>query len=269
MIHGARAWLRLTLGLLLTPISVALAVQLLPPLVVSDGLAALIAFSGAVAVALSGLAVSATAIVSLRVALSIAGAAAAVLVALALWGSSSYASLVVVDSALVGLAWGLGASLGRRVQHASHLFPACVVAASADVVSLLSPEGPSHAIVRDERALSVLAMGFPVPGCSAVAPALGVGDLLFIAFVLGVAIAHGVGYGRAIGCVVAGVALAGYASARLAVAVPALVPIAAVTIVGLPGIRRLRAADRTAAHASMAIAVSLAVATMARTALGL
>jgi hypothetical protein len=155
------------------------------------------------------------------------------------------------------------------VQHASHLFPACVVAASADVVSLLSPEGPSHAIARNERALSVLAMGFPVPGTSAFAPVLGIGDLLFVAFVLGVVRAHGLSYARAIGCVVAGIAIAGLAAARLRVAVPALVPIAAATILGMPTIRRLRPADRTAAQASMAIAVSLLVATLARTALGL
>ncbi len=177
-------------------------------------------------------------------------------------------ALVAVHSALVCLAWGLGASLGRSVQHATHLFPACVVAASADVVSLVSPEGPSHAVANSERALSVLAMWFPVPGSSAVAPALGVGDLLFMAFVLGVASTHGLGVLRAVGCCALGVAAAGFAAASLGVAVPALVPIAVATVIGLPSIRRLRAVDRRAAQWSMLIAASVALATIARRALG-
>lgn len=268
MNHGLRARLRLTAGLALTPISLTLAAQLLPTLQVTESAPDFIAFAGATLTAIVAIAVCAAVEVSLRMALGVAAFAAAVLAGVAHSGASSLTSLVVVDSALVSLAWGLGASLGRRVQHASHLFPACVVAASADVVSLLSPEGPSHAIAESDRALSVLAMGFPVAGSHAVAPVLGVGDLLFTAFVLGIAHAHRLSYARAIACIGAGVAAAGFAAARLGVAVPALVTIAAAIIVGMPAIRRLRAVDRTAAHASMAIALSLVVVTLARTALG-
>jgi hypothetical protein len=268
MLHGPRVWARLAPGLLLTPVAVGLAAEVAPRVSVGRASADFFAFVGATGVALSGLAISATAVASLRLALGISAAATLALAAVAYTGPWGPATLVVVDAALVALAWGLGASLGRRVQHASHLFPACVVAASADVVSLLSPEGPSHAIARDERALSVLAIGFPVPGSRAFAPVLGVGDLLFIAFVLGVVSAHGLGYARAVGCAALGVAAAGLAAALLRVAVPALVPIAIATIVGLPNIRRLRAADRAAAHASMAIAVSLVIVTLARSALG-
>lgn len=268
MQRGVRVWTRLSFGLLLTPTAVSVAVALLPGLTVGRGLADFIAFFGATSVAIGGLAIATATPVPLRVGLGVALAAGLALLAVVSVGSFGAVSLVVVDSALVALAWGLGASLGRRVQHASHLFPACVVAASADVISLLSPEGPSHAIARDERALSLLAIGFPVPSSRAFAPVLGVGDLLFIAFVLGVVSVHGLGYGRALGCVVAGVAVAGFAAAVLGVAVPALVSIAAATILGMPSIRRLRSADRLAAHASMAIAVSLLIATLARTALG-
>lgn len=268
MHDGARVWARLTPGLLLTPFVVGFAAALAPRMSVGASTADFIAFAGATSVALSGLALCATAAVSLRVAMGVSAAAALALFVAAYARLSGASSLVLVDAALVALAWGLGASLGRRVQHASHLFPACVVAASADVVSLLSPEGPSHAIARDERALSVLAIGFPVPGSAAFAPVLGVGDLLFIAFVLGVVRAHGLGYARALGCVALGVAAAGVAAALLGVAVPALVPIAVATIAGLPQIRRLRRADRVAARASMAIAVSLVAATLARAALG-
>jgi hypothetical protein len=138
------------------------------------------------------------------------------------------------------------------------------VAASADVVSLVSPEGPSHAIANSDRALSVLAIWFPVPASTALAPALGVGDLLFIALVLGVALAHGLPYARAVLCCAIGTALAGFAAAIFGVAIPALVPIAGAVIIGLPAARRLRAVDRKAARWSMLIAVVVAVATIGR-----
>jgi hypothetical protein len=173
--------------------------------------------------------------------------------------------VLLVDTALVCLSWALGCSLGRRVQHVAHLLPACVVAASADIVSLLSPEGPSHAIAESERALSVLATWFPVPGSSALSPALGVGDLLFMALVFGVARAHGLPYARCLLACLGGTALAGVVAAWSGLAVPALVPIAAVLVLVLPPIRQLRHSDRNAARWSMLIASSMALATFART----
>jgi hypothetical protein len=245
-----------------------LALAVLPRVHVGEALANFLSFLGATTVAIAGLAIAVPAKVPMRFALSLAAAAFAVLGALTYWQSSSRMALVAVDTTLVCLAWALGATLGRSVQHPSHLFPASVVAASADVVSLLSPEGPSHAVASSQRALSVLTNWFPVPGTSAVAPAIGVGDLLFMAFVIGVASAHQLGLARAIACCALGVATAGCAAAWLGVAVPALVPIAAATIVGIPSIRRLRAVDRRAAHWSMLIAAAAAVATIARSALG-
>jgi hypothetical protein len=256
--------LRLVLGLALTPCLVALAAGTLPALHVGARLADVIAFAGAALVPIVALAIAATAEASLAIALSIAAAAAALLIAVGILQPPPGSGLLPVDTALVCLSWALGTSLGRRVQHPAHLLPACVVAASADLVSLLSPEGPSHAIAQSDRALSVLAVWFPVPGSPAVAPALGIGDLLFMALILGVARAHGLPYIRSVVACVIGTALAGLAAACLGVAVPALVPIAASVIVGLPVIRRLRKADRSAALLSMLIAGSLAVASIAR-----
>ncbi|HYQ17048.1 MAG TPA: hypothetical protein VEQ58_14855, partial [Polyangiaceae bacterium] len=261
-----RAWIRLAAGLLLVPAVIALSLVALPHVALRARLADVAAFAGAASVAILGLAIAVPARVSVRSALVVAALAGTALAALALHQSSITTSvaLVAVDTVLVSLAWALGASLGRSVQHATHLFPACVVAASADVVSLVSPEGPSHAVAKSERALSVLAIWFPVPGTHESAPALGIGDLVFMAFVLGVAVAHQLGYARAIACCVTGVAIAGFAAASLGVAVPALVPIAAATIIGLPSIRQLRRADRRAAHVSMLVAASVAIATLAR-----
>jgi hypothetical protein len=252
------------LGLAIAPCTAVLAARGLPHVHVGPLLADVVAFAGASGVGVTALAVAATAEVALAPSLGVAAVAAAALLTLAFSQPSPALALPIVNGALVCLGWALGTSLGRRVQHPAHLFPACVVAASADLVSLLSPEGPSHAIANSERALSVLAVGFPVPGSEAIAPALGVGDLLFIGLALGVARAHGLPYARTVGCCVLGVALAGLAAACLGVAIPALLPIAAALLLGLPVIRRLRREDRAAAKWSMVIAGSVAMASVAR-----
>jgi hypothetical protein len=54
------------------------------------------------------------------------------------------------------------------------------------------------------------------------------------------------------------------AAARFAVAVPALLPIAACLIAGLPAVRKLRPKERNAALWSMLIAGSVALASILR-----
>jgi hypothetical protein len=255
----------LGLGLLITPVAVAIAAELAPRLQLPETAANASAFAGATLFPILGLSLAALVEVPLAVALSVAAIAAASLITSAVWQPTPLVTVLLVDSALVGLSWALGCTLGRRVQHASHLLPACVVAASADIVSLLSPEGPSHAIAESERALSVLAVWFPVPGGPALAPALGVGDLLFMALALGVARTHALPYARCVAACAAGTALSGVAAAYFGRAIPALVSIAAMLVLALPPIRRLRRSDRTVAVGSMLIAGTLALATLART----
>jgi len=256
---------RLFVGLLLTPVSVAIAARVAPRMLLGENAANATAFAGATLFPILGLALAAMVELRLAFALGAAAIAATLLLMLAALSPSVIAMALLVDSALVCLAWALGCTLGRRVQHAAHLLPACVVAASADLVSLLSPEGPSHAIAQSDRALSVLATAFPVPGSLAIAPALGVGDLLFMALALGVARAHQLPYVRCVIACVSGTALAGVAAAWSGLPVPALVPIAAVLVLAMPEIRKLRRNDRSAAHWSMLIASSVALVALART----
>jgi hypothetical protein len=258
---GAR---RLVLGLALTPCVIAVGAALAPGVHVTPRAASAIAFAGATSAPILALAILATSVVSLAVSLEVAAVGAAILLVLAFRHPAATGTAMLADPALVALAWGLGATLGRRVQHPSHLLPGCVVAASADIVSLLSPEGPSHAIAENDRALSVLAVWFPVPGTHAVAPALGVGDLLFMALVFGVAARHGLPYARTVLLAATGTACAGLAAAWLGVAVPALVPIAAAILLGLPSLRRIRPADRAAAKWSIIIAISIVLAVVVR-----
>ena len=257
--------LRLAGGLGLTPGAVGISLLFLPRMRVGPLPANIIAFAGATLVPILALAILANAEVRSKTTLVVAAISIATLTALAFLHPPPLAALLLVDSALVAGAWAIGTTIGRRVQHPAHLLPACVVAASADLVSLLSPEGPTHAIVESERALSVLAVWFPVPGTGAVAPALGVGDLLFIGLVFGVAAVHRLPYARTVGLAALGTSLAGLGAAWLAVAVPALLPIAAALLLGLPEIRALRPADRMAAKWAMIIACSVALAVVART----
>jgi hypothetical protein len=254
----------LIVGLALTPGAAGLTRACLSDTRVSDALGSALAFAGAALLPIAGLALAALYRARLLVTLLLGSASVALLLGLAYSHDSPSTTLLLVDAALVSLAWAVGTSIGTRVQHPSHLLPACVVAACADLVSVLSPEGPSHAIAASDRALSVLATWFPVPGSHAVAPALGIGDLLFIGLVLGVARAHALPYLRTVCLCLLGTALAGYAAARIGAAVPALLPIAACVLLGLPAARRLRSNERRAAHWSMVIAGSLAAATIAQ-----
>lgn len=259
-----RAVWQLGLGLLLTPSAAAFAARSFPHWRLDAHLADATAFVGAALLPILGLTLCAMVEVRLTFALAAAAASATTLLAVVLFQPAPVATVLVVDSALVCLSWALGCSLGRRVQHAAHLLPACVVAASADLVSLLSPEGPSHEIAGSEQALSVLAVWFPVPGAAALAPALGVGDLLFMALALGVARKHSLPYRRCVLACVIGTAVAGAAAGWSGRAIPALIPIAAMLVLMLPGIRQLRRQDRAAARWSMLIAGAVALATIAR-----
>jgi MFS family permease len=253
---------RLLAGLLITPAIVGLAVLVVPKIQVGVLGAGMISFGGSILTAILGLAIAATAGGTLALGLVVGGAAAAVLAGLAILHTTSAWAAVWVDASLVAAGWGVGTSIGRRVQHPGHLLPACVVVACADLTSTLSPQGPTHAIASSERALSILAVSFPVPGTNALAPALGVGDLVFIALVLGAAVVHRLPYARTAILCALGTFVAGLGSALLETAVPALVPVGAAVVLGLPKARALRRQDRPVAFFAMLIAASIAAATL-------
>ena len=73
-----------------------------------------------------------------------------------------------------------------------------------------------------------------MPGTDQWAPTLGIGDLVFVAIVYGAAVVHHLPYARVFALCAAGALLAGLVSAISETAVPALVPIAAALLVGLP-----------------------------------
>jgi hypothetical protein len=164
---------------------------------------------------------------------------------------------VFVNFTLVMIAHAVGGAIGSRVVHPGHILPASIVAAAADVLSLIHPEGPSHAIAESERALSLLAIHFPVPGVGVMAPVLGLGDLVFLALVLAVVVRHRLSLFRAAALGLAGVLGAGVFSAILEAPVPALIPIAAAITVGLPEARALRPQDRRTTRIAAVLAIGV------------
>lgn len=164
---------------------------------------------------------------------------------------------VFVNFTLVMIAHAVGGAIGSRVIHPGHILPASIVAAAADVLSLVHPEGPSHAIVESERALSLLAIHFPVPGLGVMAPVLGLGDLVFLSLVLAVVVRHRLSLFRAAALGLAGVLGAGFFSALLEAPVPALIPIAAAITAGLPEARALRPQDRRTTRIAAVLAIGV------------
>jgi hypothetical protein len=222
-----------------------------------EAFAAALHYGAGTTSALVALAIAARARVGDRAAIAmfVAGAALA-FVAFAAHPGPVLAA-VLVNLGLVAGAHAAGGSIGRRVAHPGHLLPACAVAAAADLASVVHPLGPSHAIAGSEKALSLLAIRLTVPGTHAVAPVLGVGDLVFLALVFGAAVAHGLSLVRVAGAAACGIALAGVFAALLEREIPALVPIGAAIVAGVPATRHLRREDRRTA--TFAIAASIAV----------
>jgi hypothetical protein len=254
---------RALFGLLVTPMAVGIAALALPHVHLGEEAASAVVFGGSASIAVIALGLVAISRVALSSRIVMAALAAIALGVFAFLGVSSMIAAVVVDAALVALAWAIGATIGRHIEHPGHLLPACVVVACADVASVVSQWGPTHAIAESERALSVMAISFPVPGEASVAPALGVGDLVFVAIVLGAAAVHRLSLMRTAFLCWMGALIAGAASAVFETAVPALVPIGAAVLLGLPAARRVRPYERRVAALAMIMAIAVAGAAIA------
>ncbi len=248
-------------GLAVPAVGAALALVAAPRLPVSLSVAEALTFLGGAALGIVGVAAAARGAWKPRLAVVAAVVSVVVLASIAIVGVRSRWAIVAVDTALVAVATAIGASIGARVPKPGHLLPAAAVAAAADVVSVAASWGPSHAIASSERALAVLAVSFPVPGTDVVAPALGVGDLVFVALMLGAVRTHALPYARATALAFAGVLVAGFGSAALGAAVPALPTIGLLVVLGVPAARKVERRDRTVT--TIAVGASIVIAAWA------
>jgi fructose-specific phosphotransferase system IIC component len=86
-----------------------------------------------------------------------------------------------------------------------------------------------------------------------------VGDLVFIALVLGVAATHRISLARVAAAAALGLAVAGALAAAFGAAVPALLPLGAAVVAVVPEARRLRREDRRTATLAVGIASAVVV----------
>ena len=83
------------------------------------------------------------------------------------------------------------------------------------------------------------------------------GDLVFLALILGVAVRHRVSLARTAAAAALGLAAAGALAAHFEREIPALVPIGAAVVAVVPEARRLRPEDRRTAAVAVAVAVAV------------
>lgn len=254
----------LALALVIVAALVAAGLLVAPLVPVSPLVSPAFVFLGACGVPGLALFVASLGKLSDRASLVLLVAAALVLVGFAVFPPSHVAMGVLIDVSLVAVAHTIGAAIGSRVQHAGHFLPAAVVAACADIVSVTHPSGPTHQLVKSERALTVVAFSFPPPGARDLVPALGVGDLVFLALALAVGVAHGVSRARIALLGVVGALAAGALSVVLERPIPALPAIGAALLLGTPAFRRVPPRDKRVAALAIFLSLVAAVAVVIR-----
>lgn len=106
---------------------------------------------------------------------------------------------LLVAGALLGGGSLLGASIGNRVEHPSHLLVAAYVASIADLLSVLTAWGVSAQILQSESLLPLFAVSWAIVGQPEPRPVIGVGDIVITAFLIAGARRHSLSLSRTIG----------------------------------------------------------------------
>lgn len=166
---------------------------------------------------------------------------------ISLVGESGASGLAASVGVAVGLLAGgslLGAIVGGAVDHAGYLVFVAVVSSAMDLVSVFHPTGPSAMIAASPRALSLVAVPWPMFGTPAIEAFLGVGDVVFTSLYVSACRRHRLSESHTlVALVLAYVAAAGMVIA-LEHPVPAL-PLLGAAVVGMhPEARRPPPAER-------------------------
>ena len=157
-------------------------------------------------------------------------------------GLSLSGAAVLVALLLIGT--GVGALVGRRIQHPGHLLFVAVVSSIADVWSVTQPGGISKAIVEEPLALSLAALPWPLLGSDELAPLLGVGDVVFTSLYLAATRAHALPLRRSLLALSAAYALTTALVVFTARPIPVLPLLGACFVIAQPAARSVNALDR-------------------------
>lgn len=157
----------------------------------------------------------------------------------------------------------LGGAVGSRMDRAGHMLAVAFVSAGVDLWSVTSPHGPTHAIVRNAALVRLLTVSVSLPSSPEPQPAIGVGDVIFIALYLAAAQRFSLSVPRTLGLLGAAVIVAGGLAMVAGAPVPALPFLGLAMVLGHRAVREVHPEDRRAT----AFAALLFVSSVARVAM--
>lgn len=155
--------------------------------------------------------------------------------ALALIGQHSSPGAALAAGVAAALLCGgslLGTIVGREVEHAGYLVFVAVVSSAMDLVSVFHPTGPSAMLATSARAMSLLAVPWPMLGTSQIEPFLGVGDVVFTSLYLAACRRHGLAQVRTVFALALGFVATALTVIVLERPIPAL-PLLGAAVVGI------------------------------------
>jgi hypothetical protein len=174
---------------------------------------------------------------------ALVGVVAMVLALLSPPGQVEASPALCVLIGLLVLGTALGALIGRRIQHPSHLLFVALVSSIADVLSLTQPGGISKAIAEEPRALALLALPWPLLGSDEIAPFLGVSDVVFASLYLHASRAHALPQLRSVVALFLGFALTALLVLLLQRPIPVLPLLGVCIVLAQPRARAASAED--------------------------
>ncbi|MDB4929371.1 MAG: hypothetical protein JWM10_1855, partial [Myxococcaceae bacterium] len=170
------------------------------------------------------------------------------------------ASGLVGALGLIAIASALGGAIGSRIEAAGHLAAVALVSSAVDLWSVTSPAGPTHRIVQSPALLRLLTVSVAIPPHRDPVPAIGFGDVVFVALYLAAAARFALPRARMVAALWAGMFAAGALAYALEGPVPALPLIGLMVLATQPMARDVPQADRRATL----LAAAMLVASVAR-----
>jgi len=141
------------------------------------------------------------------------------------WAPTSAASALAVGAGMLLVSARIGVAIGGRVTLARYVWPLVIVAVGADLWSVTAPSGLTRQAIVDappSDGISVFLLTVPVPG-GGLDGILGLGDIIFSGFLLGLAHRCGLSLRRAVFGLALGLAACLLFLLLLALPAPALV----------------------------------------------
>jgi hypothetical protein len=176
---------------------------------------------------------------------------------LAQLGGADVRAAAVVTIALLLCGTCLGSVVGTAIEHPGHLVFVAIVSAASDAASVFHPSGPSAAIAQSARALSLLALPWPMLGTDRIEPFLGVGDVVFTALYIASTRRHGLPLWRTLLGLTLGYLVTMVTVVGLEATVPALPFLGLGVVLAQPEARRPPPRDRVRGYALAAVVVGV------------